>query len=63
MSYHIKKPCVLDSSITLYYQGGTRWTDEYSKRNIYSTKTGADRRADNSSGQNGGFKYSTVVEE
>ena len=63
MSYHIKKPCVLDSSITLYYQGGTRWTDAYSKRNIYSTKTGADKRADNSSGQNGGFKYSTVVEE
>ena len=63
MSYHIKKTCVLDSSITLYYEGGTRWTHEYSKRNVYSTKTGADRRVDNSSGQNGGFKYSTVVEE
>tara|TARA_Y100001970_G_scaffold114496_1_gene142825 strand:- start:132 stop:323 length:192 start_codon:yes stop_codon:yes gene_type:complete len=63
MPYHITKPCVLDSSITLYYQGGTRWTDEYSKRNLYNTKSGADKRADNSSGENGGFKYATVVEE
>ena len=63
MAYHIKKSCVLDSSITLYYEGGTRWSDDYTKRNIYSTKSGADKRANNSSGENGGFKYATVVEE
>ena len=63
MSYHIKKPCPIDPSITVYYQGGTRWTDDFSKRNLYTTKSGADKRVDNSNNDNGGFKYSTIVEE
>ena len=47
----------------MYYQGGTRWTIDYSKWNQYSTTTGADKRADNSNNDNGGFKGATVVEE
>ena len=63
MPYHIKKQNFIDPSVTLYYQGGTRWTIDYSKRNQYSTKSGADNRADNSNNDNGGFNGSSVVEE
>ncbi len=63
MPYHIKKPFPLEPANTLYYQGGTRWTDTYSKRKTYVNKGTADNRVDNSSGKNGGFKGSTIVEE
>ena len=63
MPFHIKKPLVLQPSTTLYYEGGNRWSDDYSQRKTYSTKSSADAKLVNTDGKNGGFNGSTVVEE
>ncbi len=46
MPYHIKKGSILGSAVpndgTEYYAGDNIWTNEYSKRKIYSTQEEAD---------------------
>ena len=61
MPYHIKRTCALDSSVTVYYEGGVDWTDNYSKRKVYSSDPTSS--LDNSKGNNGGFTGASVVSE
>ena len=63
MAYHIKKSSALDSSKTVYFKGNSTWSDDYSSRKTYSSKSDADAQIANPDGKNGGFKGSTVVSE
>ena len=35
MAYHIKKPRLLEPNNFVYWEGGNRWSDDYSKRKTY----------------------------
>ena len=71
MPYHIKRTSILTGS-NVYYKAGSQWTDDYSQRKQYSSKSTADaviapttrviggKVIDNT---NGGFKNATVVTE
>ena len=63
MPFHIKKGSAIDSSITVYYAGGNRWSDDYTARTTYDTQAAADAVAANPDGKNGGFTGATVVSE
>ena len=64
MAYHIKKNSVLlGSSKPVYYKGDATWTDTYTDRKSYSTKSAADAEIVNPDGKNGGFTGSSVVTE
>jgi hypothetical protein len=38
MAYYISKPSRIDPSITVYYVGDNRWTDDASQKATFSTK-------------------------
>ena len=63
MAYHIKKSSALDSSKTVYFKGDAAWSDDYSSRKTYSSKSDADAQNANPDGRNGGFTGCTVVTE
>ena len=63
MAYHIKKPRLLEPNSFVYWEGGDRWSDDYSKRKTYVNKGTADAKVANPDGKNGAFATSTVVEE
>ena len=42
MPFHIKKAFVLDNSKTVYYTGGSHWSEDYSKRKSYVNQSEAD---------------------
>ena len=63
MAYHIKKPRLLEPNNFVYWEGGDRWTDDFSKRKTYVNKSTADAKVSNVDGKNGAFATSTVVEE
>ena len=63
MAYHIKKPRLLEPNNFVYWEGGDRWTDDFSKRKTYVNKGTADAKIENTDGKNGAFATSTVVEE
>ena len=77
MPYHIKKGSILGSAVptdgTEYYAGDNAWTNEYSKRKIYESKSDADAQKGVTITRTIGdksytytpnwFKNSTVVEE
>ena len=46
MPYHIKKGSILGSAVPTdgaeYYAGDNHWTNDYSKRKIYESKSDAD---------------------
>ena len=63
MAYHIKKARVFEPSNFVYWEGGDRWSDDFSKRKTYVNKATADNKIVNSDGKNGGFVGAVVVEE
>ena len=63
MAFYATKPSLIDSSITLYYAGGSRWSDQPSEKVTYATRDALDRKVANDDGKTGGFKTATVVEE
>ena len=63
MAYHIKKSSALDSSKTVYFKGDAAWSDDYSSRKTYSSKSDADAQIANPDGKNGGFTGCTIVSE
>tara|TARA_Y100000004_G_scaffold183660_1_gene231760 strand:- start:861 stop:1052 length:192 start_codon:yes stop_codon:yes gene_type:complete len=63
MPYHIKKPSILNSSVTLYYAGNRRWVDEFAQRVQYDTETEANALMNNPDGKNGGWTGASVVSE
>ena len=61
MPYHIKRTCAIDSNLTVYYEGGVDWSDDYSKRKTYSSDPTS--LLSNTDGKNGGFTGASVVSE
>ena len=39
MPFHLKRTNVLDPNKTVYYTGGVHFSDDYSKRKTYTTKS------------------------
>jgi|TARA_Y100000289_G_C3875580_1_gene125876 hypothetical protein len=63
MAYYITKPASIDKSITLYFVGENRWSDNPSNKITYETEEIANSAKANPDGTNGGFTGSTVVSE
>ena len=61
MPFHIKRPGEITTG-DVYYKGeGNQWTDDYSKREVYSSNPSA--MLVNTDGKNGGFNGASVVSE
>jgi len=63
MAYYIKKPSIIDSSITVYYSGNSRWTDDFSQKSLYASEEAAQNLMVNNDGKNGGWSNAIVVSE
>ena len=61
MAYYITKPASIDKTITLYFVGDNRWSDDESKKVTYETEELANAAMDNSDGRNGGFVGSSLA--
>ena len=65
MTYYIKKPNILNSSVEMYYigasQGFARWSDKFDNRKVY--KNNPTYLTTNNDGKNGGWAGCTVVTE
>ena len=65
MTYYIKKPSILNSSVEMYYigasQGFARWSDTYSERKQYTNNP--TYLTTNTDGKNGGWIGCSVVTE
>ena len=60
MPFHIKRPGEITTG-DVYYRGDCQWTDDYSKREVYSSNPSA--MLVNTDGKNGGFNGASVVSE
>ena len=58
MSFYLKRTNVLDPNKTVYYVGGVHFSDDFSKRKTYTTKSYLEKLKENK-----GFSSSVVVEE
>ena len=58
MPFHLKRTNVLDPNKTVYYVGGVHFSDDFSKRKTYTTKSYLEKLKENK-----GFSSSVVVEE
>ena len=58
MPFHLKRQNVLDPNKTVYYVGGVHFSDDFSKRKTYTTKSYLEKLKENK-----GFSSSVVVEE
>ena len=64
MPFHIKKAFILDNSKTVYYTGGSHWSEEYSNRKSYNVKSEADALlVTGDDKQKAQFKNSTVTSD
>lgn len=63
MPYHLKRPSQLNASVSVYYAGGRRWTDDYSQRVQYSTEAEINAMISNPDGMNGGWTNAVIVSE
>ena len=63
MAYYIQKPSIIDSNITVYFDGINKWSDDFSLKALYSTEEEANAVIVNTDGKNGGFVNSIVVSE
>ena len=61
MSYHIKKPSLVNPDVEVFYTGNKRWTDNYDERYVYDEDPSS--LLTNSDGTNGGWTGATVVSE
>lgn len=61
MAYYIQKPSRIDESITVYYAGNGKWTDDLSQKKSFSTKSSATNLMKNPDGKNGGWTNATIV--
>tara|TARA_R100001460_G_scaffold27377_1_gene55166 strand:- start:485 stop:676 length:192 start_codon:yes stop_codon:yes gene_type:complete len=61
MAYYITKPASIDNSITLYFVGDNRWSDDASKKLTYATEEEANAAKANPDGRNGGFTGSSLA--
>ena len=61
-TYHIKKKASLTND-DIYFKGGVNWSDDYSKRKIYTSKASVEAALANSDGKNGGMHFASWVKE
>ena len=61
MAYHIKRPSTLKAETSVYYTGGSKWSESFGDRKIYSDNPTA--VIANPDGTNGGFANATIVSE
>ena len=61
MGYYITKTGAFGK--TVYWTGGSHWSDDISKKKTYVNKGTADSKIVNTDGKNGGFAGSSVVSE
>ena len=61
MAYHIKRPSTLKAGTTVYYTGGSNWTENYADRKVYDSNPTS--VVANTDGKNGGFSNATIVDE
>ena len=61
MAFHIKKPSTVNSSVTVYYKGDRRWSDDFSERKIFNEDPSS--ILTNNDGKNGGWSGATIVSE
>tara|TARA_B100000686_G_scaffold134932_1_gene142091 strand:+ start:730 stop:930 length:201 start_codon:yes stop_codon:yes gene_type:complete len=61
-NYHIKKTSVMPGVGDVYYEGSDgQWSDDFSKRKIYTNKSTTQALFTNNDGKNGGWTGATVV--
>ena len=58
MPFHLKRQNVLDPNKTVYYVGGVHFSDDFSKRKTYTTKSYLENLKENKR-----FRRCVVVEE
>jgi len=63
MAFYCTKPSLIDSSITLYYAGGNRWSDNFAEKVEFATREVLENKIANLDGKSGSFRKATVVEE
>ncbi len=61
MAYYLTKPCLIQSSKTLYFTGKNTWSDDISDKKNFPTRGPLDQKIANEDGKSGGFKNATVV--
>ena len=61
MGYYIKKTSIIGR--TVYWTGGSHWSDNISNKKVYANKGTADSKIVNTDGTNGGFKGASFVSE
>ena len=61
MGYYITKTSVIGK--TVYWTGGSHWSDNISNKKVYVNKSTADAKIVNTDGKNGGWTGATVVSE
>jgi len=61
-TYHIKKKASLTND-DIYFKGGVNWSDDYSKRKKYTSKSSVEAVLVNTDGTNGGMNFASYVKE
>jgi hypothetical protein len=60
-NYHIKKTSAMPGVGDVYFEGVDQWSDDFSKRKIYTNKSTTEDLLVNTDGKNGGFEGASVV--
>lgn len=63
MAFYCTKPSLIDPSITLYYVGGNRWSDNYTEKVNFAKREILENKIANLDGKSGPFRKAIVVEE
>ncbi len=61
-TYHIRRKASLSAN-DIYFTGGVRWSDDYSKRKKYTSKASVEAAVENPDGKNGGMNNASWVKE
>ena len=63
MAFYITRPSTLIHNKTVYYVGGSQWSDDTNNKKLFDSEQEANSLLNNENGKNGGFKLAQVVEE
>ena len=64
MSFYLKKkPSIISESITLYYTGNNRWSDNAENKIAFETRDEAEEHISNPDGKNGGFTNCVIFSD
>jgi len=63
MAFYIQRPSAVDETKLVYYVKKHHWSDDYSDRKTWATRTSPTNLMANPDGKNGGWQRATIVEE